>query len=395
MVAERVGSSPASAVSPSNPWWWRRDPQESASVETDPEATFVTLCVREPEAVAPGTLTAAAASVQDWPLTIELASRHRVTAYVLEASTREAIDLPPSAERELRRAAFLATATVLGIDAELRRVVGSLAAADIPALVLKGPALARTLYPRVALRPYGDIDLTIQERHQEIVVGTLLEHGYSEIPFKAEEARREHAGHLDDCAAFHRQFTSGDGKVLLELHADPMQLGLRQTGEAVRWQRARDIPGMPGASMLGLEDQVVQLSAHVHKHGFDRLIWLKDLDLLLRAHQYQLDWDVVERVARDEGVLASVWYSLHLTKLLLATPIPATIVQRLRPALPIRLLYGRIWPATRVASLQGFMRRRAVQFHAAESWRGMLPSLILMGRRRTRVRAIVRVMKGR
>jgi hypothetical protein len=33
-----------------------------------------------------------------------------------------------------------------------------------------------------------------------------------------------------------------------------------------------------------------------------------------------------------------------------------------------------------------------VQFHAAESWRGMLPSLLLMERRRSRARAILQYL---
>jgi hypothetical protein len=131
-------------------------------------------------------------------------------------------------------------------------------------------------------------------------------------------------------------------------------------------------------------------AVHVHKHGFDRLIWLKDLDLLLRAHRDRLDWNLVTRVAREEGVQASVWYTLRLAGALLGAPVPRRPLARLRPNPLVRALYGLVWPSSRIADLHGHMRRRAVQFHAAESWRGMLPTLVLMGRRRDRARAIVR-----
>jgi hypothetical protein len=62
--------------------------------------------------------------------------------------------------------------------------------------------------------------------------------------------------------------------------------------------------------------------------------------------------------------------------------------------LPVRLVIKRVWPAQAIAALEGRMRRRAVQFHAAESWRGMLPSLIVMGRRRDRLGAIVESVAG-
>jgi hypothetical protein len=137
--------------------------------------------------------------------------------------------------------------------------------------------------------------------------------------------------------------------------------------------------------MLAAEDQVVHLSVHAQKHGFSRLIWLKDLDLLLR--QQHIDWNIVRDVAHREGVAASVWYALELTRTLLGTPLPAAAL-RWQPSLATRLLYAAVWPARRVTGLQGFLRRRAVQFVPADSWRGMLPSLLLMGRRSARVRAI-------
>ena len=60
--------------------------------------------------------------------------------------------------------------------------------------------------------------------------------------------------------------------------------------------------------------------------------------------------------------------------------VPAT---RLRPGLVLRGLYRCVWRPAAIVALEGHMRRRAVQFHVADSWRGMLPSLVLMGRRRS------------
>jgi hypothetical protein len=79
--------------------------------------------------------------------------------------------------------------------------------------------------------------------------------------------------------------------------------------------------------------------------------------------------------------------------MLLAAPVPAAALDQLRPAMPLRLLYGLVWPAARIVDLEGFMRRRAVQFHAAESWRGTLPSLILMGRRAERAHAMLDALR--
>jgi hypothetical protein len=144
--------------------------------------------------------------------------------------------------------------------------------------------------------------------------------------------------------------------------------------------------------MLGPEDQLVHLCVHAHKHGFSRLIWLKDIDLLLRTGGSGFDWDLAVDTARREGVQSSVWYGLRLASALLRTPAPRAQLERLHPGPLVRALYHLIWPVARIADLDGYMRRRGVQFHAAESWRGTLPSLVLMGRRRTRARAMIQYL---
>jgi hypothetical protein len=213
-----------------------------------------------------------------------------------------------------------------------------------------------------------------------------------EIPYEAEVARAafESSGAEEP---FHRMFISATDRALVEIHADPLQLGIKPTAEDDRWRRALLEPGL-GASALVLrdEDQLIQLCVHAHKHGFSRLIWLKDLDLFMRRLGPTVDWLLIDDVARREGVRASLWYALSLAKDLLGTPGTA-VSERMAPAAPVRALYRRIWPRHTIADLDAAMRRRAVQFHVAESWRGMLPTLVLMGRRADRLRLIWRALR--
>jgi hypothetical protein len=355
-----------------------------------PEARFITLCTREPDAVRPGAIRAAAQAVTDGDAAVEMAARHKVAAFLLRAVASEGIDLPAGAQDALRRVTAAAAGHVMAVDAMLMRLLPALHGAGVPALILKGPGLARSVYPISTLRPYDDIDLVVHDRQEAAAAAVLAASGFREVPFGAEEARRARAVHVHGEAAFHRVFASDDGRVLVELHVDVLQLGLKPVCEAGRWRRAVAVPGLPDALMLGPEDQVVQLGAHAHKHGFSRLIWLKDLDLLLRAYGGTLDRRLVGAVARQEGVAASVWYSLHLARALFRTSVAGDVLAELRPAPPVRALYGIVWPHARIAALEGRMRRRAVQVHTADSLRGTLPGLLFMGRRRARVRAAVR-----
>jgi hypothetical protein len=277
---------------------------------------------------------------------------------------------------------------VLSLDAHLERVAQTLAVERIEVIVLKGPALAATIYPVAALRPYGDIDLTVHEADDARAASALERNGFHETPFEPEVARRAHADHGAE-ESFHRLFVKSPEGLLFELHLDPLQLGLRPMCEAGRWARAVPFGRIPWAQMLCPEDQLIQLSVHAHKHGFSRLIWLKDIELVLAKGG--LNWDLVDDVARREGVGASVWYSVYLAARLLGFDVPSELRQ-LRPSLPIRALYSWVWPEQRVMNLTGRPRWRSVQFRVADSWRGMIPSLVLMGRRRDRARAVARAV---
>jgi hypothetical protein len=360
-----------------------------------PEARFVTVCSREAVARQPHAVAAAAARVRDWQRVVDLAAEHRVMAYVLRALSESTIEAPAMAASRLAGARLASMMQVMMLGNVLGSLATEMQALQVPVIVLKGPALARTIYPAIQFRPYSDIDLTVQDCDEAAAVAALQRAGYVEVAYAAEDARRAQSSHCDHEGAYHRLFYSQDSEAMVELHLDPLQIGLRPSCEAARWQRAVPVPGYPHVLMLCPEDQIIQLSVHVHKHGFERLIWLKDLDLLLRTYADKIDWDLVLSVARAEGVRPSVWYSLLITAHLLGTPIAPALLRRLRPAAPTRLMYRLVWPIARVADLRGHMRRRAVQFHAAESWRGVLPSLVLMGRRRERLRATFHVLMHR
>jgi hypothetical protein len=351
------------------------------------EAQLLLQAVRDESTLPLADLSALAAAIDDWDAVIDLATRHRVLAYLRQALTATAVRPPRETERDLGKSLIGVASGIVRLKRRLEQIAAVFADNDIPLLVLKGPVLAPLLYPTPVFRPYADLDLMVHSADLARASRALEEVGLREIVFEPEAARRESSAHLECGAEYHSVFVSADDAELVELHVDVLQLGLRLSPEQARWDRAIPAPDLPGAVMLAMPDQLVGLAVHAQKHGYNRLIWLKDLDLLVR--RTGLDWDRVVEIARFEGVTASVWYALELVQALLATPVPPEVLRQLRPALPLRALYKCVWPPRAIVELRGHMRRRAVQFHVADSWRGMLPSLILMGHRRMRAGAIL------
>ena len=66
--------------------------------------------------------------------------------------------------------------------ADLARALRALSDAGAPVIVLKGAALASTVYPSIAHRPMGDVDLLVRPQDLERARRTLEAAGYRFVP---------------------------------------------------------------------------------------------------------------------------------------------------------------------------------------------------------------------
>jgi len=142
-------------------------------------------------------------------------------------------------------------------EARVRKVLGVLRAANIEPILIKGWAVAR-LYPRLGLRPYGDIDLIVRPRDY----ATALQIAAVDAP-----------------------------DVLVDFHELPFELQDRSLDEL--FHRSEVVAcGDDKVRVLSTEDHFALLSIHLLKHGAWRPLWLCDLGVLLESISSDFDWDV-------------------------------------------------------------------------------------------------------
>lgn len=342
-------------------------------MRTSTERDVLVLALREPSLARDHALHLALARRPDWQHIVGLAAFHGALP-LLAASARQtplAGGMAAPLRRALdTRAAAVALKTGVLIQ-DLDAVLEHLQRAEIEPLVLKGPALASTLYPDPALRPFNDLDLLCPAHQLDAACRLLCADGY--IPRPQEATAQD---------GFHVQFHSANTPTIVELHADLLQLGLPTRCLATLWDHPQPVT-IHGVRALALapEHQLLHLCVHLHTHGYSRLIWFKDLDLLLRRYGQAMDWALVSTLARDEGVSTSVHHALALLAALLDTPIPAGVLSRL-PRDPLgELAHAVLWPRRAVLSLRGKQRLRSVRFNPRLGFMGVFPSLIVMGRR--------------
>jgi hypothetical protein len=316
---------------------------------SDTEQALILICARQ---ILSAELAAQAREILRTPLKwneiTQAASRHGVASLLFH--NLQALDAANSVTQEdlhlLRqnyvRAAFR-NETHYAVIAEMLQAAK---AAGIDVVLMKGAALARTLYQDAALRPFADVDLLVRREHIEDAKQVLLVLGYELAPgLLSEKFSRKYHINLP-------LVRRSPQPVHVELHwrlSDPFSL--TAFDEEALFARARDLLiGESNSLVLGQEDQFVYLAAHLDNHGYlnrmmvdrdapgkfllhelsgDRLIWFTDLHELSVAG---LDWAKVLESARAARACDALAISLRLLPQLLGTPIPDNVISEL--ALP-------------------------------------------------------------
>ena len=156
----------------------------------------------------------------------------------------------------------------IALDRETVRLCDLLAAAGVPVLLLKGPALQRWLYPGEH-RAYGDIDLLVPHSRQAETLKLLATQGYlDEAP---ELSRLETAQHA-------RTLVAASG-LTVDLHT---RLHTTTQGGDVVWEAlstgAQAFPLAGGeVRVCGLVQQLLIVVLHAAQHGMTEAKPIEDL----------------------------------------------------------------------------------------------------------------------
>ena len=234
----------------------------------------------------------------------------------------------------------------------LRALRGALAALDsagIPAVVLKGMALAHLVYSEPTLRPMQDIDLWLPADQLEAGVDALRRAGL-QFPRRTFEGRWTPgtAGRDDD-----RALEVPETPIFFELHgALPSWAGFPTGFVAAGWARATSVPlGDISARVLAPEDLLLHVALHLSRRHLFRsgLLGVVDLALLIERWEDRWQWTALVEDYRRLGIVQWMRLAFHVAQLLLDAPIPSEVFERLPAAAAAseieRLAVEQIWNA--------------------------------------------------
>ncbi len=313
-----------------------------------------------------------------------LLTRLAVTARALPVVTRRVRESLggrlPRAAADMGRLAMVEEFELLRMDERLEETIEAFSAAGVRTVLLKGAALARSVYQSVVERPMLDLDVLVPVAETEaaraaaLLSGWVWKHDLRYAPFFSTHH------HLPP-------FRDGRGtRALLELHTGlfpaghPFELDAEEVAARSVAVRGR----AHGILIPSAEDHLVYLCAHwVWSHMMNGGAWRALRDIAVLIERGGLDWSLCEDRARAARATTCVYWTLRLAHRLAGVEVPVASLKAMEPPTPGPLLErleryftwqiaeGRSCPSVRVGEMlwSAALRPRWSRHGRARPWK--------------------------
>ncbi len=210
------------------------------------------------------------------------------------------------------------------MSAELIGIMKFFKKNGIEALAFKGPTLSQMAYGDITLRQYSDLDILIKQEDRYKISKLLESQGYEQILILTSVQEKNWYKHTKDMSLFHPK-----KGVHIELHwllldnDYPIQVDLDHiwTDPQKIVINGQKIPTFSTESLL------FYLCIHGSKHLWERIEWIKDIDLMIRTHN--LDWEHLAIQVKESNFRRMFLLGLYLSHTLFQTPIPIYFKQQM------------------------------------------------------------------
>jgi len=240
-----------------------------------------------------------------WPEVLRLVGPSNVVG-VVHVVTQEMRASMPTDVRETLEVAFFRTAAANARCLhQLAELWSGLSRVGAPLLLLKGAALAETLYVDPSLRLIGDVDLAVPVEAVQDCRRALLALGYT--PGQVEEQPGSLLAHSNQ--ELFEPPPPYRTTVELHWHILDVPYYLHKVPMAWFWDHTERLSVAGGEfMMLDAEANLLYLPAHLAlHHRFRGWHSLLDLALLIVQSGDQLDWDRIAAVAQSFDLLMALW----------------------------------------------------------------------------------------
>ena len=304
---------------------------------------------------------------------LNVAAGHRLLGLTLSfmVGARALGGRAASGDREIQNLVRSVRRRAVLFEMKRDQIVAALQKAGIRPVVLKGAAIASTLYREPFERDVEDLDLLVGEEGLERAVRALEAEGYVAPPPERFRAYRRHHFHIPldhpDSHAVEIHWALTRATALFQLDAKEVlaqSIRLEETGE-----RDLFLP-RPEHMLLHLVLQNLQ-------EGFSRLARLVDIDRLVAATP-DMDWEALVAAARKGSLASATALSLQLASRLLGTSTPEPVIEELRPGPVSRFNLMLMRPVSSLMDQRLLHADTAIRLHEFWLLRGLSERISLL-----------------
>jgi hypothetical protein len=277
-------------------------------------------------------------SPADWDLFAQMADREGVAPLMYWKLKDSPVAVPPSTFNFLRSTYYQTLAQNTLMYQELGRILKALDEAGIPVIVLKGAALAATVYEDIGLRPMGDLDLLVRREqiHRIEPVFERLGYGKQSTPkistrlnrLTGYDVRYLNKFRQDMIVEVHWNLIAGD----VDWRSPSLEWFWQQVGDKSKELRLPKMARISKGKIFYRGAQLLHLSAHLMlKHGGreTRLLWLFDIHSLFSSSETLFGWDEIIAAANKFRWAPALYNTFLLLKELFNTSIPQNVLDEL------------------------------------------------------------------
>ena len=266
----------------------------------------------------------------DWELFARMADREGVAPLMYWKLKDTSKEVPPSTFNFLRSTYYQTLAQNTLMYRELERILEALDEASIPVIVLKGAALAATVYEDIGLRPMGDLDLLVKRENLDRAAETIKTVGFHRVSKDRIPGLNELIGHAFLLMSNSKQ------NIAIELHWNLIEgsADWRSPPTDWFWQQSyrvdkvncRECIGIGWPSLLPVSN-LLYLAAHMMlQHGLSqsRLLWLFDINQLISVRYEEIHWNELISRAKTFNWVEAIGITLQEVHNRFKTPVDAS-----------------------------------------------------------------------
>ena len=271
-------------------------------------------------------------AIADWPRVLQLASDENAAIALRDHLRSEKWrNVPSDVQRRLAMLALDREFRMRLLERRLEDSLAALNAAGIDVMLLKGAALATTLYGSFAARPMRDIDLLVKPDRADEARALIAGLGWAadpELPGDESYLTHHHLPPMRDMGA------SG---LRIEIHRALVPSGHPfRFREAEIWSEARVVnAGRARALVMHPVHHAAHIAIHfAWSHMLKMGAWHAFRDLASLSAAGLVNWQDVASVARRWGASSCCYWTFQLGFVLSDLAVSDSVLSSLRPPLP-------------------------------------------------------------